>query len=245
MVSLVLPIDAGRGGLIVHDLWVGGDIEMISKYIVALAILLGDVYISGFNPISTRSRRSSLLFDSDDTQLATTADTNDALVLLNEATMLRQQANELQLQINREKEERIRIQREKVDSLIDALLFHDMNNNATNNQQLLLTEDQVAKMLISKRFNYEMVNQMFDRICELANQQQSVDSCSPLLGLLLDAACKVDCLEKENNPNKRWRPVEQDLRKKLFLLGYGIRLEDVNDERKNNVRSITGEKDYS
>lgn len=211
--------------------------------VAALAILLGDVYISGFNPISTRSRRSSLLFDSDDTQLATAADTkNDALVLLNEATKLRQQANELQLKLNREKEERIRVQREKVDSLIDALLFHGMNNNATN-QQLLLTEDQVAKLLISKRFNYEMVNQMFDRICELANRPQSVDSCSPLLSLLLDASCKVDCLERDENPNKRWRRVEQDLRKKLFLLGYGIRLEDA-DTSKDNIRSITGEKDY-
>jgi len=103
---------------------------------------------------------------------------------------------------------------------------------------------QVAKLLISKRFNYEMVNQMFDRICELANRPQSVDSCSPLLSLLLDAACKVDCLERGDNPNKRWRRVEQDLRKKLFLLGYGIRLEDAEGERKNNVRSITGEKDY-
>ena len=226
---------------------------MISKYILsnvvaALAILSGGVHVGGFHCISTSCRRSSYLFDlSDDTQqlAITAADTNDALVLLSEATKLRQQANELQLQLNREKEDRIRVQREKVDSLIDALLFHGMNNNnATNNQQLLLTEDQVAKLLISKRFNYEMVNQMFDRICELANRPQSVDSCSPLLSLLLDAACKVDCLERDENPNKRWRRVEQDLRKKLFLLGYGIRLEDV-DTSKDNVRSINGEKDYS
>jgi hypothetical protein len=84
---------------------------------------------------------------------------------------------------------------------------------------------------------------MFDRICELSNRPQSVDSCSPLLSLLLDAACKVDCLEREENPNKRWNHrVERDLRKKLFLLGYGIRIEEVNNT--NNARSITGEKDY-
>ena len=72
---------------------------------------------------------------------------------------------------------------------------------------------------------------------------QSIDSCSPLLSLLLDAACKVDCLEREDNPNNRWNHrVERDLRRKLFALGYGIRVEDV-DER-NRVRSITGEKDY-
>jgi hypothetical protein len=91
--------------------------------------------------------------------------------------------------------------------------------------------------------NYDLVNQMFDRICELSNRPQSVDSCSPLLSLLLDAACKVDCLEKEENPNKRWNHrVERDLRKKLFLLGYGIRIEEVDNT--NNARSITGEKDY-
>jgi hypothetical protein len=61
--------------------------------------------------------------------------------------------------------------------------------------------------------------------------------------LLLDAACKVDCLEREDNPNKRWNHrVERDLRRKLFALGYGIRIEDI--EKKNNVRSVTGEKDY-
>lgn len=101
----------------------------------------------------------------------------------------------------------------------------------------------MANLLISKRMNYDLVNQMFDRICELSNQPQSVDSCSPLLSLLLDAACKVDCLEKEENPNKRWNHrVERDLRKKLFLLGYGIRIEEVDNT--NNARSITGEKDY-
>mmetsp|Transcript_15628 Transcript_15628/g.32983 ORF Transcript_15628/g.32983 Transcript_15628/m.32983 type:complete len:94 (+) Transcript_15628:3-284(+) len=91
--------------------------------------------------------------------------------------------------------------------------------------------------------NYDMVNQMFDRICEQSNRPQSIDSCSPLLSLLLDAACKVDCLERENNPNKRWNHrVERDLRRKLFALGYGIRIEDVDE--KNQIRSITGEKDY-
>jgi hypothetical protein len=129
-----------------------------------------------------------------------------------------------------------------------------MNNNASqgpagdearlrSKQQLLHTEEQVANLLISKRMNYDLVNQMFDRICELSNRPQSVDSCSPLLSLLLDAACKVDCLEKEENPNKRWNHrVERDLRKKLFLLGYGIRIEEVDNT--NNARSITGEKDY-
>ena len=140
-----------------------------------------------------------------------------------------------------------------MDSLIDALLFHATNSNdgsssaqqqQESKQQLINTEEKVAELLISKRMNYEQVNQMFDRICELSNRPQSIDSCSPLLSVLLDAACQVDCLERDDNPNKRWNHrVERDLRRKLFALGYGIRIEDV--DRKDQVRSITGEKDYS
>lgn len=126
----------------------------------------------------------------------------------------------LQEQLNREKEERIRKQREKVDNMIDLLLFHglesDSNKSEESKQQLLHTEEQVAQLLISKRMSYDMVNQVFDRIVELANRPQSIDSCSPLLSLLLDAACQVDCLERKDNPNKRWNHrVERDLRKKV------------------------------
>lgn len=186
------------------------------------------------------------------------ANAADALVLLDQAKALREEASSLQKQLQVEKEERIRKEMAKIDSLIDQLLFHgstnyhcdDQTSTSTvmqsteerSNTQLMNTEEQVAELLISKRLNYDQVNQMFDRICELANRPQSVDSCSPLLSLLLDAACKVDCLEREENPNKRWNHrVERNLRQKLFALGYGIRIDDV--KRENEVRSITGEKD--
>lgn len=148
---------------------------------------------------------------------AATTPTENALALLSEAKALRQQASMIQEQLNKEKEERIRKQQEKVDKLIDSLLFHSMNNDSEESkQQLLHTEEQVADLLISKRMSYEMVNQMFDRIVELANRPQSIDSCSPLLSLLLDAACQVDCLERDDNPNKRWNHrVERDLRRKV------------------------------
>merc|ERR1712216_502074 len=145
-----------------------------------------------------------------------------------------------------------RKERAKVDSLIDALLFHgsnterfgdDSESEAKSKQQLINTEEQVANLLISKRRSYEMVNQMFDRICEQSNRPQSIDSCSPLLSLLLDASCKVDVIERKDNPNKRWNQrVERDLRRKLFALGYGIRIEDVEKE-KNGIRSIHGDRD--
>ena len=212
---------------------------------------------SAFNYLSICNRRwqspATLLFSGESNNKLATTTSENALALLNEAKALREEASKLQQQLNFEKEERIRKEREKIDSLIDSLLFHGMNDdkfgdeesNLKSKQQLLLTEEQVANLLISKRMNYEMVNQMFDRICELSNKPQSIDSCSPLLSLLLDAACKVDVIERKDNPNKRWNGrVERDLRTKLFALGYGIRIEDVDSE-KNRVRSITGEKDYS
>ena len=232
---------------------------------------------SGFNYLSVAANRrpsisSKILLHGELARSDKDTTTSDAkaLVLLNEAEAkyneakaLRAQASALQKQLDFEKEERIRKQREKVDSLIDALLFHGVNDNTPqlpageeddeknevemekgNKQQLMYTEEQVASLLINKRMNYDMVNQMFDRIVELSSRPQSIDSCSPLLSLLLDAACKVDCLEKDANPNKRWNHrVERDLRRKLFALGYGIRIEDVDEQRR--PRSITGDKDYS
>ncbi|EJK58684.1 hypothetical protein THAOC_21169 [Thalassiosira oceanica] len=165
----------------------------------------------------------------------------DLLILMNEARALRDQASALQAQLDQEKEERLEKQRRKVDSLIDSLLFH--GDNMQSKAQLMHTEEQLAGLLISRRMNFELVNQMFDRIVEQSNKTQSIDSCSPLLSLLLDAACKVDCMEREDNPNKRWNHrVERDLRQKLFLLGYGIKIEDVEKDRRSS-RSITGEKD--
>lgn len=177
-------------------------------------------------------------------------DAQEALVYLEQAKILREEASLLQKQLQEEKDARIRRETAKVDSLIDLLLFHGSTNYSNKNDsnasrsktELLNTEEQVAELLISKRLNYDQVNQIFDRICELANRPQSIDSCSPLLSLLLDAACKVDCLEKVDNPNKRWNHrVERNLRQKLFALGYGIRIEDV--QKKNEVLSVTGEKD--
>lgn len=216
---------------------------------------------SGFGPLDLKSRcnrfpapKTSLRGD-DSRSNDAAASAEDALALLDEAKALRAQASALQRQLDREKEERIRKERAKIDSLIDTLLFYGVNdatggdNNNDGEQpkssktELLNTEQQVADLLIDKRMNYEMVNQMFDRICEQSNRPQSVDSCSPLLSLLLDAACKVDCMERKDNPNKRWNHrVERDLRRKLFALGYGIRVEDIDEKEK--LRSITGEKDY-
>lgn len=228
-------------------------------------LFLGAVGVVSFGPDLLIFRRAPSkkhpLYDGKSSIDIKAISTTDALLFLEQAKALRQEASALQKQLNEEKETRIRIETEKIDSLIDLLLFHGSTNyyneqqtnmsNSTSMQtaemrskaQLMNTEEQVAELLIAKRLNYDQVNKIFDRICELANRPQSIDSCSPLLSLLLDAACKVDCLEREDNPNKRWNHrVERNLRQKLFALGYGIRIEDV--QKKNDVKSITGEKDY-
>jgi len=231
----------------------------ISRATVALALSLSGS-ASGFNYLKITNRHASTsqtaICGKPARPDSATVAVEDALALLDQAKALRAEASELRQQLTFEKEERIRKELEKVDSLIDALLFHGMNDavqgtsgddeaKQQSKQQLMHTEEQVASLLISKRLSYEMVNQMFDRICESSNRPQSTDNCSPLISLLLDASCKVDCLEKENNPNKRWNHrVERDLRKKLFALGYGIRIDEVESER-NRPLSIDGEKDYN
>ena len=191
--------------------------QLVMKCLLLLVFLcLWTKAVSGF--ASDNGRSSSDLASSTSSDVASSD--NDVLALLSEAKALRQQASILQEQLNREKKERICKEREKVDNLIDLLLFHGVNSESNvseeSKQQLLHTEEQVAQLLISKRMSYDMVNQCFDRIVELANRPQSIDNCSPILSLLLDAACQVDCLERKENPNKRWNGrVERDLRKKV------------------------------
>ena len=163
----------------------------------------------------------------------------DALALKRQAEALRAEARSMERSMNEVKAERERDEKAKVDGWINDLLVNVTIDDST---QMLNTEERVARLLQDRRFSAEHVNKMFNRICELSQRQQSIDSCSPLISLLLDAACRVDCLEREDNPNKRWNHrVERDLRKKLFAMGCGINLDEVKS--KDRVRALTGEKD--
>jgi len=165
----------------------------------------------------------------------------DALALRKEAETLRAEAKEMELCLAKEKELKLRKEQERIDTWINQIL---VNATISESMEILNTEAQVAKLLIDLRFDQDMVNKVFDRICETTLRPQSIENCSPLISLLLDAACKVDCLERKDNPNKRWNTrVESRLRKKLFCLGYGIDLEE--SESYNRARAITGEKDLT
>lgn len=165
---------------------------------------------------------------------------SDPLVLKQQADTLRAEANALRIQLDESKKEAERLRLARVDNLIEYIL---VNFTIDDDNQLLNTEEQVAKLMQDERLSVENINNMFDRIVEQSQRRQSIDNCSPLISLLLDAACQVDCMEREDNPNKRWNHrVERDLRKKLFALGWGISLDQVKRD-KEGMRSIHGEKD--
>lgn len=165
---------------------------------------------------------------------------SDPLVLKQQADALRAEADALRIQLDESKKEAERLRLARVDNLIESIL---VNFTIDDDNQLLNTEEQVAKLMQDERLSVENINNMFDRIVEQSQRRQSIDNCSPLISLLLDAACQVDCMEREENPNKRWNHrVERDLRKKLFALGWGIDLDQVKRD-KEGMRSIHGEKD--
>ena len=165
---------------------------------------------------------------------------SDPIILKQQADALRAEADALRIQLDKSKEEAEQRRLARVDNLIESIL---VNFTINDDNQLLNTEEQVARLIQDERLSVENINNMFDRIVEQSQRRQSIDNCSPLISLLLDAACKVDCMEREDNPNKRWyHRVERDLRKKLFALGWGIDLDQVKKE-KEGIRSIHGEKD--
>ncbi|KAG7344403.1 hypothetical protein IV203_022411 [Nitzschia inconspicua] len=147
-----------------------------------------------------------------------------------QAAKLREEAKSLQLALQQEKKDKIQREREKVDRWIEELLIESKVNE---NTELLKTVDQVLERLMEDRYSAEQVNRIFKRLCEIRTQE-SRSNCSPLMSLLVDASCKLDCIERENNPNKRWNhKVERLLQKKLFARDWNIEL-DEDDEDSGN-----------
>lgn len=150
----------------------------------------------------------------------------DLLNLQTQAAKLREEAKSLQLVLQQEKENKIIRETEKVDRWIEELLIEA---KVDENTELLKTVDQVLERLTEDRYSAEQVNKIFKRLCEIRTQE-SRSNCSPLMSLLVDAACKLDCMEREDNPNKRWNhKVERLLQKKLFARDWNIELDDEDD----------------
>jgi flagellin-specific chaperone FliS len=179
----------------------------------------------GSKAFSTASQTSSM------TKASTLeVDNQDLLSLQAQAAKLREEAKSLQLALQQEKQDKIQRETEKVDRWIEELLIEA---KVSENTELLKTVDQVLERLTEDRYSAEQVNKIFKRLCDIRTQE-SRSNCSPLMSLLVDAAGKLDCTEREDNPNKRWNhKVERVLQKKLFARDWNIELEDEEDDTGN------------
>lgn len=153
--------------------------------------------------------------------------TTSALSLQQQAQALRAEALSLERSLNETKAAKIQKDLNDVDRWIDELLINVTINEDT---QMLNTVEHVTLLLQQKRFSQHHVNRIFERICELSGPQ-SRSKCSPLISLLVDASGKLDCVERQENPNKRWNGrVERELRKRLFAADWGIELEPEDEK---------------
>ncbi|EEC48807.1 predicted protein [Phaeodactylum tricornutum CCAP 1055/1] len=150
-----------------------------------------------------------------------------ATKLHQKAEALRDEAEALKLELQNAKQEKLNKEVARVEAWIEHLLI---KQTVDKNTELLYSVEEVMPLLRDGRFSQEQVQKMFDRICE-RGPPQSRSKCSPILALLVDAAGKLDELDREENPNKRWSGVvERKLRKKLFAMDWNIDLEAENKE---------------
>jgi hypothetical protein len=168
--------------------------------------------------------KMELRFADDDYSSSSSSDLD---TLRRQAEKLRREAESLQSALQESKEAKIQKQINKVDGWIDDLLIEVTLGDGT---ELLKTVDQVYDVLVKERYSAHHVLKIFERLCDM-RAQESRSNCSPLMELLVDATGKIDCLEKEDNPNKRWNHrVERVLRKKLFARDWNI--EYVSEDEK-------------
>lgn len=152
---------------------------------------------------------------------------DDLDTLRAQAEKLRREAASLQSALQESREAKIQKELNKVDGWIDNLLIEVTLGDGT---ELLKTVDQVYDVLVKERYSARHVLKIFERLCDM-REQESRSNCSPLMELLVDATGMIDCLNREDNPNKRWNhKVERVLRKKLFARDWNI--EYVSEDEK-------------
>lgn len=166
----------------------------------------------------------------DVTVAATSADEGHS-ALQAEAARLRREALDLQRSLEELRLAKIARETEKIDKWIDELLIEA---RVDDNTELLKTVDGVLERLRDDRYSAEQVNKIFKRLCDVRHQESRSD-CSPLMSLLVDAAGRLDSMERKDNPNKRWSGrVERVLRKKLFARDWNMELDDEDESDAGN-----------
>jgi hypothetical protein len=150
------------------------------------------------------------------------------------ARMLRDQATAIRTDMERARQLQVEKETRNADRWLDDVLVHHKINDDT---EVLRTLEQSHARLVEGRYSPDQVNRMFERLCELSHVsgRNSLDA-NARLQLLVEAAGKVDEMEPEVNPNKRWKGsrVEHQLHKKLFAKEWGIDLDNSKDENRNS-----------
>lgn len=209
----------------------------ISSFITVLFLLLGCASSLGNNDraLATRPAAAPPILSSSFQPENNIENNNDpeevtslsqALVFKEQAKKLRAEAEQQAQALQIEREEKLTKEQTKTDQWIEELFIQ---YSVDENIQMLNSVDQVFELLKERRYSQEQVNKIFKRICE-TGPPQSRSKCSPIMTLLVDAVGKLDSVERQDNPNKRWNHrVERVLRKKLFARDFGIELEDEDD----------------
>lgn len=198
-------------------------------------------------PLSAKSSKDELVADSFQNQTVsdnaltlatkTTKDTN-VLALQTRAAALRAEIACIEKAILASKEVKRQKELADIDRWIEECLYVSVKGKKEEEEEkgessarieLLNSEEKAAEILRDNRYSHEHVSKMFERICD-TSPAQSRSNCSPLLALLVGAAGKLDCVDRDENPNKRWDGrVERDLRKRLFAMDWGIHLESPTE----------------
>ena len=140
-----------------------------------------------------------------------------------QAQLLRQEIQDLQRDLERQKQARlVKAQTDVERWIAQALVRCQVDADTT----LLNTVDETVEIFCTYRYSPEQVYKMFRHLSETTSSNKR-SQISPTLELLVEAAGKMDALDRNENPNKRWSGrIEADFRKRLFARDWGIELED-------------------
>jgi hypothetical protein len=159
------------------------------------------------------------------------------------AKMLRDQATAIRTDMERNRQLQVQKETRNADRwLDDVLVHHKINDDA----EVLRTLEQAQHRLVEGRYSPDQVGRMFERLCELSHVSgRNSLATNARLQLLVEAAGKVDELEPEVNPNKRWKGsrVEHQLHKKLFAKEWGIDLDSSKEKIKDAKSKESDERD--
>jgi hypothetical protein len=199
----------------------------------------GDGGTSSSSSSHRRSRDGALAKGSSGSQLDVSPDE-----LQRRAQLLREEASAMRTDMEQAKQRQLQQATDKADRwLEDVLVHHKINADI----EILNTVEQAQDKLVEGRYSPDQVDQMFERMCQISHisGRDSLDR-NARLQLLVEATGKVDELEPELNPNKRWKGcrVEHELHKKLFAKEWGIDLDKKTRRLDENSKDDAQDERY-